>query len=83
MNVETYKKLGTIRKATRAETDGEGGYFYLPRGSLREGHALTLKDARECLEWAEEDQRKIQAAVALLESRGYKIYEEISRRSFY
>ena len=82
MTVETYKKLGTIRKATKQETDGEGGYFYQPKGQTREFHALTVKDAREGLVWAEEDQRKIRDAVNLLQSHGYKIYQEISWKTF-
>jgi hypothetical protein len=78
MTVETYKNLGTIRKATKQETDGEGGYFYLAKGETREHHVLTLKDARECLEWAREDQQKIRDAVTFLQSRGYKIYQEVT-----
>lgn len=82
MTVETYKNLGTIRKATKAETGGESGYFFKANGENRMGLAPTLKEAREGLELAAEHQRDIRRAVNLLESSGYKVYKEITLRSF-
>jgi H2-forming N5,N10-methylenetetrahydromethanopterin dehydrogenase-like enzyme len=82
MTEQTYKNLGTIRKATKAETGGESGYFFKANGENRMGLAPTLKEAREGLELAAEHQREIRRAVNLLESSGYKVYKEINTRSF-
>jgi hypothetical protein len=82
MRGENYKDLGTIRKATKAETGGESGYFFKANGENRMGLAPTLKEAREGLELAADHRREIQRAVNLLESAGYKVYQEITWKTF-
>jgi hypothetical protein len=82
MTEQTYKNLGTIRKATKAETGGETGYFFKANGENRMGLAPTLKEAREGLELAAQHQREIRRAVNFLESCGYKVYQEITTRTF-
>ena len=78
MTGQTYKNLGTIRKATKAETGGENGYFFKANGESHMGLAPTLKEAREALEQSADIQREIRKAVSLLESHGYKIYKEVN-----
>ena len=82
MTVQTYKNLGTIRKATKQETDGEGGYIYQHRFFGREHHALTLKDARECLEMDQAEAQRIREAMYTLKRHGYRIYRELDVRDF-
>jgi hypothetical protein len=82
MTEQTYKNLGTIRKATKEETGGETGYFFRANGETRMGLAPTLKEAREGLELAAEHQREILKAVNLLERSGYKVYQEITWKTF-
>jgi hypothetical protein len=82
MRGENYKDLGTIRKATKAETGGESGYFFKAVGESHMGLAPTLKEAREALEQSAEIQREVRKAVTLLESYGYKIYKEVNWKTF-
>lgn len=82
-NITRYKKLGTIRPATKAETNGEGGFMVRHRSMTHDMHALDIEDAQGILETQEDEIKQIEQAVLLLEIHGYKIYKPIDSGSFY
>lgn len=81
-NITRYKNLGTIRPATKAETDGEGGYWVRHWSMTHDMHALDMEDARGILETQEEEFLELERAVRLCEIHGYKVYKPVDSRSF-
>ena len=74
--IQLYKTIGTIQRSR--DEDGKTIYFYTHNFFGVEHNSDTIKDAKEMLDWYEEDAQKIRQALRVLQGKGYKVFKEMA-----
>ncbi len=73
---QIYKGIGAI---TMSKTeDGEKCYVYTHFFSGKSFEEDTIKGAKEMLDWEEKIHQEVQAAIRVLQGRGYRVFKEVT-----
>ena len=73
--IQVYKGIGTIQMALTDE--GLECYLYTHLASGTTFEEDTIKGAREMLDWEEKNYQEVQAAIRVLQGRGYRVFKEV------
>ena len=73
--VQLYKGIGTITQTVDDEGDRCYLYTHLASGTTFEED--TIKGAKEMLDWEEKNYQEVQAAIRVLQGRGYRVFKEV------
>lgn len=74
--IQLYKNIGTIQRSR--DEDGKTFYFYTHNFFGVEHDSDTIKDAKEMLDYYEDDAQKIRGALRVLKDNGYKVFKEMA-----
>jgi len=74
--IQLYKTIGTIQRSR--DEDGKTFYFYTHNFFGIEHDSDTIKEAKEMLDYYEEDAQKIRQAIRVLQGKGYKVFKELA-----
>ena len=74
--VQLYKGIGTITQTV--DDEGLRCYIYTHFGSGQSFEESTIKGAREMLDWEEKTHQEVQAAIRVLQGRGYRVFKEVA-----
>ena len=74
--IQLYKNIGTIQRSR--DEDGKTFYFYTHNFFGVEHDSDTIKDAKEMLDYYEDDAQKIRGTLRVLKDNGYKVFKEMA-----
>jgi len=73
--VQLYKNIGSIQAV---EGDEGRYYFYRHFATGNTCDEDTIKGAKEMLDWEEKNYQEVQAAIRVLQGRGYRVFKEVA-----
>ncbi len=74
--VQLYKGIGTITQTV--DDEGLRCYLYTHLASGNTFEEDTIKGAKEMLDWEEKIHQEVQAAIRVLQGRGYRVFKEVT-----
>ena len=74
--IQLYKTIGTIQRSR--DEDGKTFYCYTHNFFGVKHDSDTIKDAKEMLDYYEEDAQKIRQALRVLKGSGYRVFKEMA-----